>query len=257
MSTLDIQDVTPTPVGNDSDSTQTTPPGQLRASSTTPGPTAPDAKPVRGSTAWVPVRSMTPRHRPRILKHLLALDQADRYLRFGYPATDAQIAKYVDTLDFDRDELFGIFNRKLELLALAHLAYSPLPQVDDRPPMAEFGVSVMPKARRRRFGARLFENAILHARNRGFETLFIHALSENTPMLKIARNAGAQVVRDGSESEAWLKLPPETVASRLDEVVEHRAAEIDYQWKLGAKRFQQALDVLAPPFCSEDKPGGE
>lgn len=209
---------------------------------------------------WVPVRSMTQRHRPRILQHLLTLDERDRYLRFGYPANDEQIANYVATLDFDRDELFGIFNRKLELLALAHLAYSPLAPVGERPPMAEFGVSVLPKARRRQFGARLFDNAILHARNRGFETLFIHALSENTAMLKIARKAGAEVIRDGSETEAWLKLPPETVSSRFDEVVEQHAAEFDYQWKLNARRIQQALGAIADaatvPFAGKDHPGG-
>ena len=47
---------------------------------------------------------------------------------------------------------------------------------------------------------------MLHARNRGVQTLFIHALSENTAMLRIARNAGATVERDGPESEAWLRL---------------------------------------------------
>jgi hypothetical protein len=36
----------------------------------------------------------------------------DRYLRFGYPANDEQIRRYVDQLNFDRDELFGIFNRR-------------------------------------------------------------------------------------------------------------------------------------------------
>ena len=212
------------------------------------------------SENWVPVRSMTRRHRPRILKHLLALDERDRYLRFGYQATDEQIGRYVETLDFDRDELFGIFNRKLELLALAHLAYANLPQIDEKSAMAEFGVSVLPKARRRQFGARLFDNAILHARNRGFETLFIHALSENTAMLKIARKAGAEVIRDGSESEASLKLPPETVQSRLDEVVEQHAAEFDYQWKLGAKRIHEALGALADatvPFVGKDKTTSE
>lgn len=200
---------------------------------------------------WVPVRSMTKRHRPRILQHLLALDAHDRYLRFGQATTDAQIAKYVDTLDFERDEVFGIFNRKLELVAMAHLAYSPAQQVDGQPAMAEFGVSVMPQARGRRFGARLFDNAMLHARNRGFNTLFIHALSENTPMLKIARRAGAEVVRDGSETEAWLKLPPETLTSCLDEVVGQHVSELDYQWKLNARRLYKllnALTVVNPPY---------
>ena len=42
--------------------------------------------------AWVPIRSLAPRHRPRIATHLLALDEHDRYLRFGYPASDSRIS---------------------------------------------------------------------------------------------------------------------------------------------------------------------
>jgi len=195
---------------------------------------------------WVPIRSLAPRHRSRITAHLTSLDDGDRYLRFGYPATDAQIAKYVDLLDFDQDEVFGIFNRRLELIALAHLAYgTQLPDAEGAGRMAEFGVSVLPKARGRGFGARLFEHAMLHARNRGVQTLFIHALSENTAMLKIARNAGATVERDGPESEAWLRLPPDTLASQVEQVVGDHAAEIDYQLKLQATRIQDILDTIS------------
>ena len=61
---------------------------------------------------------------------------------------------------------------------------------------------------------------MLHARNRGVETMFIHALSENTAMLKIARNAGATSSAKAPESEAWLKLPPDSLASHLDELLE-------------------------------------
>jgi GNAT superfamily N-acetyltransferase len=194
---------------------------------------------------WVPIRSLGPRHRARITRHLIELNDADRYLRFGYPASDAQITKYVDTLDFDRDEVFGIFNRRLALIAMAHLAFAPAPTQAGKPAMAEFGVSVLPRARGRGYGARLFEHAVMHSRNRGVETLFVHALSENTAMLKIARNAGAVVERDGSESEAWLKLPPETIATRVGELMEGQAAEIDYQLKLQARRVNQFLEALS------------
>src|SRR5947207_4326961 len=68
--------------------------------------------------AWVPIRSLSPRHRSRIAEHLLGLSTADRYLRFGYPATDAHIGKYVDMLDFERDEVFGIFERPLKLIPM-------------------------------------------------------------------------------------------------------------------------------------------
>ena len=219
---------------------------------TTPAPHAAAPSPAQSGEAsarrhsWVPIRSLTSRHRSRIQAHLLELDPHDRYLRFGYQASDAQIARYADSLDFDRDEVFGVFNRRLELIAMAHLAYEPgSPKVTARGAMAEFGVSVAARARGRGYGARLFDHAVLHARNRGFETMFIHALSENTAMLKIARRAGATVERAGSETDAWLTLPPDNFASRVDAVVEQQAAEWDYRLKQQAQRVHQVLDGVA------------
>ena len=188
--------------------------------------------------SWVPIRSLAARHRERILAHLQALGERDRFLRFGYPASDQHIAKYVDTLDFDHDEIFGIFNRRLELIAMAHLAHAAR---SGAPAMSEFGVSILARARGRGFGHRLFEHAMLHARNRGVETLFIHALSENGAMLKIARDAGATLEREGPECEAWLRLPPDTLASHVDEIVEEQAAEFDYRLR---RSMQQASELL-------------
>jgi GNAT superfamily N-acetyltransferase len=160
------------------------------------------------------------------------------HLRFGYVASEAQIARYVDTIDFDHDEVFGIFNRRLELISMAHLAHRPADASRGREAAAEFGVSVLPQARRRGFGRRLFEHAVLHARNRAVVSIFIHALSENTAMLKIARDAGAIVERDGPDSEAWLKLPPDSFASHLDEFLGDSAAEIDYRLKHHARQVE-------------------
>ena len=145
---------------------------------TEPGTAAPATG--LGTRAWVPIRSLAPRHRPRIAVHLLALNEHDRYLRFGYAASEEQIRRYVELLDFERDEIFGIFNRRLELIAMAHLAFMHEPE---GPSGAEFGVSVLKKARGRGYGARLFDRAVMHARNEGVELMFIHALSENTCLL--------------------------------------------------------------------------
>lgn len=193
---------------------------------------------------WVPIRSLAPRHRERITAHLTTLDERDRYLRFGYPATAAQISKYVDMLDFERDEVFGIFNRRLEIVAMAHLAHAASVR-PNRAAMSEFGVSVLARYRGRGFGRRLFEHAMLHARNRGVELLFIHALSENVVMLKIARGAGATVERDGSESEAWLKLPPDTLGSHVSELLEAQAADFDYRLKRHARQVAGLFDVVS------------
>lgn len=212
----------------------------------------PDERPP-ASWSWVPIRSLGPRHRERIAAHLVALEVNDRYLRFGYPATDAQMSKYVDMLDFEHDEVFGIFNRRLELIAMAHLAHAAVAHAEGQPAMSEFGVSVLPQVRARGFGRRLFEHAMLHARNRGVEMLFIHALSENVAMLKIARRAGATVERDGSESEARLKLPPDSFASHVGEMVEQQAAEFDYHLKLRARQVGEILGVLSEVKTSMSK----
>jgi GNAT superfamily N-acetyltransferase len=184
---------------------------------------------------------------------LLALEVSDRHLRFGYVPTDAQISKYVDMLDFEQDEVFGIFSRRLELIAMAHLAHSAVAPRKGRSAMSEFGVSVLPHARSRGFGRRLFEHAMLHARNRGVGTLLIHALSENTAMLKIARRAGATVVREGSESDAWLELPPDTFASHVDELVGQQAAELDYRLKRHARQVGSLLDAISEVKASLGK----
>lgn len=187
----------------------------------------------------VPIRSLGANHRERIARHLIALEPRDRYLRFGFAANDEQIQRYADSLNFDRDEIFGIYNRRLELIAMAHLAFSA---DSDLAACAEFGVSVLKSARGRGYGARLFDRAAMHARNEGVNRMFIHALSENNTMLRIARNAGAIVERDGSESEAHLHLPPATLDSRLTELVAEQVAQTDYRIKVQVKQF---WDVLA------------
>jgi RimJ/RimL family protein N-acetyltransferase len=197
-----------------------------------PAPTA------RKSSVVVPIRSLGANHRGRIARHLMALEPQDRYLRFGFMANDAQIQRYVDNLNFERDEIFGIYNRRIDLIAMAHLAFSADADLN---PCAEFGVSVLNSVRGRGYGARLFDRAAMHARNEGVSLMYIHALSENTAMLKIARNAGALVKRDGSESEAHLLLVPATLDSRLSEILQEQLAKTDYRIKVQIKQFRDLL----------------
>jgi len=180
---------------------------------------------------WIPILRLRSQQRGRVEKLLLGMNEHDRYLRFGFPASDDCIRRYVATLDFDGDEVFGIFNRQLELVAIAHLAYMQDQGVGTVRRMAEFAVSVHHGSRGRGYGNRMFAHAVRRARNRGVDRLFIHALSENTAMLRIARNAGAVVQREGSESEAWLQLPPDTWLSRWEERLSYQLASLNYLLK--------------------------
>lgn len=185
-------------------------------------------------SAIVPIREIGPRYREQVASHLLALDAHDRYLRFGYAANERQIRHYVEHIPFERDHVLGIFNRHLTLVAMAHLAFP----VDKTQGFAEFGVSVLPHVRGRGLGARLFERAATHAVNRGIQTLYIHTLSENTAMLRIARQAGAKVERAGSESEAHLSLPAASFKSRMGQMLADRMGQMDYWLKAERKQLR-------------------
>jgi GNAT superfamily N-acetyltransferase len=190
---------------------------------------------------FVPIRSLGENHLERIIRHLLSLGPHDRYLRFGFLANDEQIKRYAQSINFARDEIFGIYNRRLELIAMAHLAFTTDASLAA---CAEFGVSVSSQARGRGYGSRLFDRAVMHARNEGVSMLFIHALSENTAMLKIARQAGALVERSGSESEAHLVLLPATADTRLNELLQEHLAQSNYRVKVQIQKFWTLLSQL-------------
>ncbi|CAD5374311.1 GCN5 family acetyltransferase [Rubrivivax sp. A210] len=187
---------------------------------------------------WIPIRMLAPRHRERVLAHLLALADDARLLRFGHVASDEQIGQYVEQMDFGRDELYGVFDRRLRLVGMAHLAF------DNDGLEVEFGVSVLPKARGKGLGTRLFEHAVMHARNRGVGLMVIYVARENVPMLNIVRNAGAEISFDGPQVVARLALPEDTLGSQIGALLDHRAAEFDYQVKLQVRR----LDGLWPAW---------
>ena len=186
----------------------------------------------------VPICHLRPYNLPDIQKHLLSLNAQDRYLRFGYAANDGHIKSYVRSLNFERDEIYGIFNRDLQILAMAHLAINIQANVSATQQMAaEFGVSVHASARGRGYGYHLFQRALMHARNANAATILIHALSENAPMLKIARKAGATLERDGAETQALLKVPKGSLRTRIAELFTDQYAQTNYSIKEDVKNF--------------------
>jgi GNAT superfamily N-acetyltransferase len=195
----------------------------------------------------IPIRSLGENHRARIGEHLLSLSAKDRYFRFGVTANDHQVQAYVDSLNFDRDEIFGIYNRSLKLIAMAHLAYSG---GDRLSASSEFGVSVLEHVRGRGYGGRLFERAVMHARNEGVTTMYVHVLSENAAMLKIAKRAGASVIRDGAESEAHLRLTPATFQTQMAEMIEEHLALANYHFKVQTKQFWDTFGRLQLAWTS-------
>lgn len=152
--------------------------------------------------------------------HLRKLDAEDRRLRFGLAIGDAAIDDYVTRIDFGRDAVFGVFDDALELSGAAHLARADA--------HAELGVSVLPAHRGRGIGAALLARALLHARNWGIATLFMHCLTENGVMMHLAQKQGMRIVVESGEADAHLELPPPSPASIAQALFDERVGLFDY-----------------------------
>ncbi len=208
--------------------------------------TVPPTAPRRAADARVPIRELDESERPLFRKHLLALGAEDRYLRFGAPLRDDAITRYVDGIDFSTDTLFAVFDERLALAAAGHFA--PLPddahaREHDLGRTAEFGLSVAADARRRGLGSALFLRAAAHARNDGIASLFMHCLSENRAMMRIARRAGMDIRQLHGEADAYLALEPGTVATAIEEGVQRQVALYDYAVKRQLLLSRTAFDA--------------
>lgn len=184
-----------------------------------------DLTTARTAPRWVPVRALHAGHRDKLLAHLLALSETDRVWRFGHAVSDTHLARYAGQLDFRRDHLFGTFDRRLDLLAVGHLA------MDADGDGAELGMSVLARARGLGLGRRIFEHAVMHARNLGLHTLHLQLARDNAAMLAIVQGAGAAIDFDGGEASAALHLPANTLASQLEELLGKRVADFDFRFK--------------------------
>lgn len=198
----------------------------------------------KGGKARPPVlvKQLAERDRRRVLKHFLALDDSDRLLRFGTVLPDAQVAAYVGRIDFSHDTVYGVYNKVFQLVAVGHLAFAPKEQLPAAKAMAttkdkvaEFGVSVSRSARGLGIGSKLFERAAIHCRNADVDTLYMHCLSSNQIMMRIAKKAGMEIQREYGEADAYLRLLPPNPASVLQEALEEQFATIDYALKANAR----------------------
>jgi GNAT superfamily N-acetyltransferase len=186
----------------------------------------------------VPIRELHAGHAKEILQHLLRLNDGDRRLRFGTQTSDEVITRYVGGLDFNKDAIFGIFDLNLKLIGMAHLAY--LPEVEGGVRAAEFGVSVLPDGRSKGFGTALLKRCAVHSRNTHIDTLYVHCLTSNKAMMRLAQKAGMSIEYAHGDADAYLKLPPANPSTIVEEAANEQWADMDYALKQNLKRSNQA-----------------
>lgn len=196
------------------------------------------------------IKEVLERDRRRLLMHFLVLGESDRLLRFGSVLPDELITRYVQHLDFSRDTVLGVYDARLRLVGVGHLAYAPrekLPLIAGatiKERIVEFGVSVSESARGMGIGSKLFERAAIHCRNADVDTLYMHCLAINQTMMHIAKKAGMEIYRSHGEADAYLKLPPANPASVLREAMAEQVASLDYTLKSNTRAAVKLLSNI-------------
>lgn len=220
------------------------------------GPNSPptDASASKSRFARAPIYPLTSFYLDDIRRHTMALSPRDRYMRFGLQVTDEQIDDYLRSIDFDNDDVFGVFDNNLNLIGVAHLAYSA---PETTPSIAEFGVSVSESARGKGLGGQLFAHSALRARRNGIDQMFIHTQNKNVAMIKIIKHSGAEIFRDGSEVDAYLNLlsEPRNMWMDMHAIAQDNAAMVDFGIKVGLrflKNLTPESDNAESPRVAED-----
>jgi GNAT superfamily N-acetyltransferase len=136
--------------------------------------------------------------RPAVVRHLLALDADDRYLRFGHAAADGVVASYAASIDFSRDVVLAVGDAGGGfLVGVAHVALAA--------PHAEFGLSVLPQWRRRGIGRILFVETMRVAAAGGMRA--VDCVTGNPFVLNMARAEGFVIYLSAGEPRATLHFP--------------------------------------------------
>jgi GNAT superfamily N-acetyltransferase len=171
--------------------------------------------------SYVSVRRVLPHEYPKYRSHLKALDAESRTLRFGYPVTDYVIDNLCDKFEADPGNhvLFAIENRKLEFIAVGHIALDG---------GMELAFSVLKKYQGRGFGNLLMKRCIQYCRTHNILNGNMVCLSSNSVIRHLCKKYGISIENDQGESLASVQLPPADIGTYISETIDNNISALDY-----------------------------
>jgi len=137
----------------------------------------------------------------------------DRYLRFGYNASNSNIENYLESSlkKFGQNNMWFVVEKDGQFVGTVHVSLLP----NDT---AEMGFTVSPDYRDQGLGQDLFIRGATWAMMKGTKTLYTQCLSENQVMQHIAKKNGMTVVTiEGTEKEATIKATKGTIKAFYDD----------------------------------------
>ena len=145
-------------------------------------------------------------------------------MRLSTFADDEQIAAFVDGIKFGETRVIGHFSANLDVVAAVQVSIG-------HGNVVELAFSVEEPYRRRGIGRALMERALLWARNRGIARAYVHCLSHNIAMRRLARDAGMALTMESGETMAVIDLTPATLLSLFRESHAEGSGVLEFSMK--------------------------
>jgi GNAT superfamily N-acetyltransferase len=175
------------------------------------------------------VYRLVPADYGRYRKHLLALDEHSRYLRFGYPIRDEMINQLCDKFEANpkQHKIFVIENDDLDVVGAGHISLA-----DEE---TELAFSVLKEHQGRGMGSSLMKRCVEWCQNRNIKSGCMVCLATNDAIKKLAKRHGI-LVNNSGEITADIQIPEPNAVSVINEVFDSNLAKFDHLGKL-QRRF--------------------
>ena len=173
---------------------------------------------------YTTVRRVLPHEYPKYRAHLKDLDAESKLLRFGHPVTDHVIDQLCDKLEEEASNhvLFAIENRRLEFIAVGHIALGG---------NMELAFSVLKKHQGRGFGNLLMKRCIQYCRTHNILKGCMICLSTNAAIRHLCKKYGISLENDQGETLASIELPPAGLDTYISETIDNNLSVLDYVTK--------------------------
>lgn len=174
------------------------------------------------------VRRVLENEYPNYRKHLLALDEGSRLLRFGFVVSDDVLNKLCDGFEEDPGHhiLFCIENSSLEFIAIGHISTKG---------EMELAFSVLKEYQAQGMGNALIRRCIQWCRTHGILKGCMVCLSHNLAIRHLCTKHGIHFQSEYGETEATIDLDTPSIVTYVSEATDSNIGIIDYV----SKRFAQ------------------
>lgn len=170
------------------------------------------------------VRRVLPHEYSKYCTHLKALDDASRYLRFGFAIKDEMIDRLCAGFEQEPSKhiLFCVENNELEFIAVGHVALGDT---------TELAFSVLKEHQGTGIGNLLMKRCIRYCRTHNIYSGYMMCLSQNTAIKRLCTKNHIQVHSAHGETEADIEFAKPSLITFMKEGLAMHNGALDYALK--------------------------